>query len=171
MNSNQLKENEYSSFYKNYITILGEVNLLDVLNNSLENLINTLKNLPEEKLQYRYEEGKWTIKELIQHIIDAERVLSYRALRFARNDTTNLQGFDEDWYVKNSNGNDRNFDELLNEFSLLRKATILLFKSFSNEMLTNIGSANGSDISVRALGFIIAGHQIHHLNIITKKYL
>ncbi len=171
MNSNQLKENEYSSFYKNYITILGEVNLLEVLTNSLENLISTLKNLPEEKLQYRYEEGKWTIKELIQHIIDAERVLSYRALRFARNDTTNLQGFDEDWYVKNSNGNDRNFDELLNEFSLLRKATISLFKSFSNEMLTNIGSANGSDISVRALGFIIAGHQIHHLNIIKEKYL
>lgn len=171
MNSNQLKEDEYSSFYKNYITILGEINLLEVLNNSLENLINTLKNLPEEKLQYRYEEGKWTIKELIQHIIDAERVLSYRALRFARNDATNLQGFDEDWYVKNSNGNDRDFDELLNEFSLVRKATILLFKSFSNEMLTNTGSANGSVVSVRALGFIIAGHQIHHLNIIKEKYL
>ncbi|WP_457611590.1 DinB family protein [Lutibacter sp.] len=171
MNSNQLKENEYSSFYKNYITILGDVNLLEVLNNSLENLISTLKNLPEDKLQYRYEEGKWTIKELIQHIIDAERVLSYRALRFSRNDATNLQGFDEDWYVKNSNGNDRDFDELLNEFSLVRKATISLFKSFSNKMLTNIGSANGSDISVRALGFIIAGHQIHHLNIIKEKYL
>ncbi len=171
MNSNQLKEDEYSSFYKNYVTILGEINLLEVLNNSLENLINTLKNLPEEKLQYRYEEGKWTIKELIQHIIDAERVLSYRALRFARNDATNLQGFDEDWYVKNSNGNDRDFDELLNEFSLVRKATILLFKSFSNEMLTNTGSANGSVVSVRALGFIIAGHQIHHLNIIKEKYL
>jgi len=171
MNSNQLKENEYSSFYKNYITILGEVNLLEVLNNSLENLISTLKNLPEDKLQYRYEEGKWTIKELIQHIIDAERVLSYRALRFSRNDTTNLQGFDEDWYVENSNGNDRDFDELLSEFSLVRKATISLFKSFSNKMLTNIGSANGSDISVRALGFIIAGHQIHHLNIIKEKYL
>ncbi|WP_457619062.1 DinB family protein [Lutibacter sp.] len=171
MNSNQLKEDEYSSFYKNYVTILGEINLLEVLNNSLENLINTLKNLPEEKLQYRYEEGKWTIKELIQHIIDAERVLSYRALRFARNDATNLQGFDENWYVKNSNGNDRDFDELLNEFSLVRKATILLFKSFSNEMLTNTVSANGSVVSVRALGFIIAGHQIHHLNIIKEKYL
>jgi len=171
MNANQLKENEYSPFYKNYITILGDVNLLDILNDSLENLMNTLKDLPEEKLQYRYEEGKWTIKELIQHIIDAERVLSYRALRFARNDTTDLQGFDEDWYVNNSNGNSRDFNELLNEFSLIRKATISLFKSFSNEMLINAGSANGNNMSVRALGFIIAGHQIHHLNIIKEKYL
>lgn len=171
MNANQLKENEYSPFYKNYITILGNVNLLEILNDSLENLMNTLKGLPEEKLQYRYEEGKWTIKELIQHIIDAERVLSYRALRFARNDTTDLQGFDEDWYVNNSNGNSRDFNELLNEFSLIRKATISLFKSFSNEMLINAGSANGNNMSVRALGFIIAGHQIHHLNIIKEKYL
>jgi hypothetical protein len=171
MNSNQLNENEYAPFYKNYITTLGDVNLLEILNDSLQEILKTVKNLPEEKLVYRYAEGKWTIKELIQHIIDAERVLSYRALRFSRNDITDLRGFNEDWYVDNSNGNDRNFSDLLHELSLIRKASISLFSSFSNEMLTMSGSANGSLMSVRALGFIIAGHQMHHLRIIKEKYL
>ena len=120
---------------------------------------------------YSYAEGKWTIKELVQHIIDAERVLSYRALRFSRNDTTNLSGFDEDWYVANSNGNERNFKDMLQEFIHVRNSTILLFKSFKPEMLLINGTASNSDMSVRALGFIIAGHQTHHLKIIKEKYL
>lgn len=171
MNSTQLNDNEYALFYKNYIQRLGDVNLIEVLNNSLQDIVTTIKDLPEEKLVYRYAEGKWTIKELVQHIIDAERVLSYRALRFSRNDITDLHGFDEDWYVDNSNGNNRNFSELLNELTLIRKASISLFNSFSDDMLTMKGSANGSKMSVRALGFIIAGHQMHHLKIIKEKYL
>lgn len=171
MTSLQLSENEYAPFYKNYIKTLGDVNLHQVLNDSFEDLIETLQNIPEEKLEYRYEEGKWTIKELVQHIIDAERVLSYRALRFSRNDATDLHGFDEDWYVDNSNGNSRNFKDILEEFSHLRKANIALFHSFTSEMLALIGSSNGSDMTVRALGFIITGHQTHHLKIIKEKYL
>ena len=171
MNSNQINENEYAPFYKNYITSLGDVYLLDILNDSLQELSATVKDLPEEKLVYRYAKGKWTIKELLQHIIDAERVLSYRALRFSRNDITDLHGFNEDWYVDNSNGNDRNFNELLHELTLIRKASISLFNSFSNEMLTMTGSANGSLMSVRALGFVIAGHLMHHLKIIKDEYL
>ena len=171
MNSSQLKENEYAPFYKNYIIGLGTVNLLEILNDSLHEILKTVKDLPEEKLIFRYAKGKWTIKELVQHIIDAERVLSYRALRFSRNDVTDLHGFNEDWYVDNSNGNDRDFSELLHELELIRNASISLFKSFSNEMLTMTGSANGSLMSVRALGFIIAGHQMHHLKIIKEKYL
>ena len=171
MNSSQLIESEYALFYKNYIKSLGEVDLFEVLNSSLEDTLTTLKNLPEEKLIYRYDVGKWTIKELIQHIIDAERVLSYRAIRFSRNDTTDLHGFDEDWYVDNSNGNDRDFKELLEEFTNIRKSSISLFKSFTNEMLLMKGTANGSIISVRALGFIIAGHHLHHLKVIKEKYL
>lgn len=171
MTSLQLSENEYAPFYKNYIKTLGDVNLHQVLNDSFEDLIEKLQNIPEEKLEYRYEEGKWTIKELVQHIIDAERVLSYRALRFSRNDATDLHGFDEDWYVDNSNGNSRNFKDILEEFSHLRKANIALFHSFTSEMLALIGSSNGSDMTVRALGFIITGHQTHHLKIIKEKYL
>jgi len=171
MNSTQLKDNEYAPFYKNYIKSLGDVNLIDILNHSLQDIVSTVKDLSKDKLVYRYAEGKWTIKELIQHIIDAERVLSYRALRFSRNDVTDLHGFNEDWYVNNSNGNERNFNDLLNELTLIRKASISLFNSFTDEMLTMQGSANGSIMSVRALGFIIAGHQMHHLKIIKEKYL
>ncbi len=171
MNSVQLNENEYAPFYSSYIESLGEVNLFDVLNTSLKDLVSTLENLPEEKLIYSYAEGKWSIKELVQHIIDAERVLSYRALRFSRNDATNLPGFDEDWYVNNSNGNTRNFKDLLKEFINIRNASISLFNSFTPEMMFLTGSANNSDMTVRALGFIIAGHQMHHLKIIKEKYL
>jgi hypothetical protein len=171
MNSNQLNENEYAPFYKNYIKALGNVNLFEVLNSSLEEILKTLKNLPEEKLSFRYDNDKWTIKELLQHIIDAERVLSYRALRFSRNDPSDLQGFDEDWYVGNSNSNERNLEDLLEEFTYLRKASISLFNSFTSEMMPMLGTANESIMSVRALGFIIVGHQMHHLKIIKEKYL
>ena len=171
MNSVKLSENEYAPFYSNYIKGLGEVNLLEVLNSSLKDLVSTLENVPEEKQVYRYAEGKWTIKELLQHIIDAERVLSYRALRFSRKDATDLQGFNEDWYVVNSNGNERDFKDLLEEFINVRSACISLFKSFTPEMMAMIGSANNSDMTVRALGFIIPGHQMHHLKIIKERYL
>jgi len=171
MTTLQVNENEYAPFYKNYIKILGTVDLFEILNNSLEDLLLTIKHLPEEKLNFSYQEGKWTIKELVQHIIDAERVLSYRALRFSRNDSTDLPGFNEDWYVENSNGNDRSIQDLLEEFTYLRKGSIALFRSFTDEMFELSGSINGSDMSVRALGFIIAGHQIHHLKIIKEKYL
>ena len=171
MNSRQVSAQEYAPFYSQYIKALGEVDLIEVLEASLKDLIATLECLQEEKLIYRYVEGKWTIKELMQHIIDTERVLSYRALRFSRNDTTNLPGFDEDWYVANSNGNERNFKDILQEFIHVRNSTILLFKSFKPAMLLISGTASNSDMTVRALGFIIAGHQMHHLKIIKEKYL
>ena len=171
MNSVHLNDNEYAPFYASYIKALGKVDLFEVLKNSSEDLIDTLQNLPKEKLVFKYEEGKWTIKELVQHIIDTERILSYRALRFSRNDATDLPGFNENWYVDCSFANKRDFNELLDEFSLLRKTTIALFKSFTPEMFLMTGSANKSDMTVRALGFIIAGHQMHHLKTIKEKYL
>lgn len=171
MNSVHLTENEYAPFYSGYIKGLGAVDLLDILTTSEGEVIAALQNLSKEQSVFRYAEGKWTIKELIQHIIDAERVLSYRALRFARNDDTDLPGFDEDWYVDNSSGNDRDLSDLLHEFSQVRAATISLFKSFSSEVLTLSGTANGNPMTVRALGFIIAGHAMHHLKIIKERYL
>ncbi|MDD3722890.1 MAG: DinB family protein [Lutibacter sp.] len=171
MNLSQLNENEYNPHYKQYISALGNVDLFEILTTSSEELLKTIKDLPEEKLLFRYNEGKWSIKELLQHVIDTERIMSYRALRFSRNDATELQGFDENWYVENSNGNDRNFNNLLEEFTCTRRASISLFKSFTDEMLLLSGTANGSDLTVRALGFIIAGHQIHHLKIIKERYL
>ena len=171
MNLSQLNENEYNPYYKHYILELGNVDLIEILRTSSEELLETIKDLSEEKLAFQYAEGKWTIKELLQHLIDTERIMSYRALRFSRSDATELQGFDENWYVENSNGNDRNFNDLLDEFTCTRRASISLFKSFTDEMLQLSGTANGSDMTVRALGFIIAGHQTHHLKIIKERYL
>jgi len=171
MNSNQLNNNEYASFYKNYIKTVGTSNLFEILTTSHDELILTVKNLSEEKLMFSYAEGKWTIKELLQHLIDTERVMCYRALRFSRNDATDLPGFDENLFVENSNGNERTSIDLLEEFTLVRKSTISLFKSFSAKMLSTTGTIDGSIMSVRALGFIVAGHQIHHLKVIRERYL
>ena len=171
MNSVHLNDNEYSPFFKNYINALGEVNLFEVLDNSISNFVNLVKDLPEEKLEFRYAEGKWTIKELIQHLIDTERILGYRALRFSRNDATEIHGFDEDWFVANSNGNERTINDLLDELTIVRKSSILLFKSFSKEMFSMSGLADGNEMTVRALSFIIPGHQIHHTAIIKERYL
>lgn len=171
MNLSQLDENEYNPHYKHYISTLGNVDLFEILRTSSEELLELIKDLSEEKMIYRYEEGKWSIKELLQHLIDTERIMSYRALRFARNDATELAGFDENWYVDNSNGNNRNSNDLAEEFMCTRSASISLFKSFTDEMLLLSGTANGSDMTVRALGFIIAGHQLHHLKIIKERYL
>lgn len=171
MNSRQLNDNEYSPFFKNYINTLGEVDLFEILDNSIADFVNLVKDLPEEKLEFRYAEGKWTIKELIQHLIDTERILGYRALRFSRNDAIEIHGFDEDWFVANSNGNERTINELLDELTIVRKSSILLFKSFSKEMFAMSGIADGNEMTVRALSFIIPGHQIHHTTIIKERYL
>ncbi|MGV6845296.1 MAG: DinB family protein [Lutibacter sp.] len=171
MKTTDLNTSEFAPFYKDYIYSLGTVGLFEILTVSHQNILKTLTNLPEEKLNYSYTTGKWSIKEILQHLIDAERILSYRALRFSRNDQTEIPGYNEDFYVKNSNGKTRNIESLLKEFTLVRNATIALFESFSVEMLTNIGVANNSNMSVRALGFIIAGHQMHHLKVIKEKYL
>jgi len=171
MNVNQLSEKEYNSYFKIYLDALKNVELIEILESSFDEFLIVVKNLPEEKLMFRYAEDKWTIKELIQHLIDTERIMSCRALRFSRNDATELQGFDENWYVDYSNGNDRNITDILEEYNYLRKTSISLFKSFSDEMLINFGTADGSEMSVRALGFIIAGHQRHHLKIMKERYL
>jgi len=143
-----------------------------------ENLILTqnifedlLHNISEEKQLFVYAKGKWTIKELIQHLIDTERVFCYRALCFARNEKTSLPGFDQDVFVEYAHANERNYQDLLDEMSVVRKSTIQLFKSFSDEDLQRVGVGSDREMSVRAAGFIIAGHQNHHLKIIQERYL
>jgi uncharacterized damage-inducible protein DinB len=124
-----------------------------------------------DKFDYQYSEGKWTIKEIIQHLIDSERVFSYRALRISRNDNTPLPGFDENYYVANSNGKERSLQSLLTEMAVVRQSTLSLFNSFSEEQLTKIGIASNREVSVRAIGFIIIGHQKHHQKIFEERYL
>ena len=137
MKLNQLPENEYSEFFATYIKALDDVHLVEELEISLHDFIKFVQNIPMDKFDYRYAEGKWTIKDIIQHIIDTERIFGYRALRISRNDKTPLPGFDENEYVENTNANNRGLQELLTEFSAVRHSNLLLFKSFSEEQLRN----------------------------------
>ena len=171
MKSNQLPINEYADFYKSYIQALEDVELIEELEICLHEFIKFVQNIPMDKFDYRYEVGKWTIKEIIQHLIDSERVFSYRALRISRNDKTPLPGFNENEYVDNSNGNVRNLQGLLTELAVVRQATLSLFNSFSQEQLIKIGIASNNEVSVRAIGFIIIGHQKHHQKIFAERYL
>ena len=125
----------------------------------------------EEKSKYKYAPGKWTLKEVLQHIIDAERIFAYRALAFARNDTNTLPSFDENDYANNSNANDQNWSDLISEFFSVRESTEYLFDSFSEEALNTIGKASNYTIGVNTLGFVIIGHTNHHLTIIKERYL
>ena len=171
MNSSTLQPTEYASYYSPYINALGNVNLLEELENSIQNFEEFLKQIPLEKHEFRYAEGKWTIKDIVQHLIDTERVLAYRSLRFARKDQTPLHSFDENEYVDATAANKRTLTDLLQEYKAVRLSTLYLFKSFSNEELMYTGIASNNSFTVRAIGFIIAGHQKHHQRIITERYL
>ena len=171
MNSNQLPVNEYSQFNATYINALDNVELLEELEISLHDFIRFVQNIPMDKFDYRYAEGKWTIKDIIQHIIDAERIFGYRALRISRNDQTPLPGFEENNYVENTDANSRSIQGLLTELSALRHSNLLMFKSFTEEQLTRMGTASNHSISVRALGFLIIGHQKPHQKVFQERYL
>jgi uncharacterized damage-inducible protein DinB len=168
-----IPKNEYTPYFEQYLQLVSKEgkSIIEYLIDSQKNFESLLRNLPLEKHNFSYAEGKWTMKELIQHIIDTERIFSYRALCFARNDSTSLPGFDQDIFVENDNANDRNYYDLLDEMAVLRKSSVQLYKSFSDEALLRIGVASENKMSVRALGYLFSGHQIHHLNIVKERYL
>jgi len=171
MSIKDLNYYEYNSFYQTYIDACGSNGLMDELKANYKKSLKLFKSIPFEKHEYRYDIDKWTIKELLQHLIDSERIFTYRALRIAREDKTNIPGYEHNDYVPVSRANNRKYKDLINEFKFVRKGSIALYKSFDEKMLLSIGVANNDDISVRAIGFIIAGHYNHHLNIITERYL
>lgn len=171
MDKFSIGENEYPSGFANYIAAAGDVNLIEELEISLHDFIKFVQNIPMDKFDYRYADGKWTIKEIIQHLIDTERILAYRALRISRNDKTPLPSFDENEYVINSNADSRSIQNLLTEFSAVRHSNVFLYKSFSAEQLLKLGTASNNEISVRALGLTIIGHQKHHQRIFDERYL
>jgi uncharacterized damage-inducible protein DinB len=171
MNSGQLLENEYSGGFATYVREAGNVNLIEELEISLHDFIRFVQNIPMDKFDYRYAEGKWTIKEIIQHVIDTERIFAYRALRFSRFDKTPLQSFEENDYAANTNAGGRSIQDLLTELSAVRHSNLLFYKSLSEEQLKAIGTASNNQISVRALGFVIIGHQKHHQKVFEERYL
>ena len=171
MKVNELSKNEYSSFNATYINAFDDVSLVEGLENGLNQLVSFMQHIPAEKLEYRYAENKWTIKDILLHLIDAERIFAYRALRIGRGDKTPLAGFEENDYVPYAMANNRTLESLITEFQFVRNSTLSLFKSFSNEQLLFLGTSSSNSISVRAIGFIISGHQNHHLRIIKERYL
>ncbi|MFV5686090.1 DinB family protein [Flavobacterium sp. GB2R13] len=171
MKTDQLPVSEYSEFNATYIRAAGNIDMIEELEICLHDFIRFVQNIPMDKFDYRYAEGKWTIKDIIQHIIDTERIFGYRALRISRNDKTSLPGFEENDYVDNTNANDRNIQDLLAELSAVRHSNLFLFKSFSEEQLKRIGIASNTSISVRAIGFILIGHQKHHQKVFQERYL
>lgn len=171
MKASQLPVKEYAEYFFPYISVLGEVTLNEELEISLHEFIRFVQNIPMDKFDYRYAEGKWTIKEIIQHVIDTERIFAYRALRISRNDQTPLPGFDENNYINNTEANNRGLQDLLTELSAVRHSNIFLFKSFSEQQLQRTGIASNAGISVRAIGFIMIGHQKHHQKVFEERYL
>lgn len=165
------KTGEYAPYTVMYIDLLPDDGLiLQYLQDNLDNTFRFVGSLADDKLSYRHAEGEWTIKEILVHIIDDERIYCYRALRFARNDTIELPGFEQDEYVPYSAANDREIGAIIEEFASVRKATISFFKSLDEEALKRKGIGSGNIMSVRAAAYHIAGHELHHINSIKENY-
>ncbi len=161
---------EFNPYYQTYINKVEGYDFIVSLNQSLAKNLAKLQTLSEEQWNHKYDEDKWTIKEVLIHIMDTERIFAYRALRISRNDKTPLQGFEQNDYVPFYDANDRSIASLLEEYELLRRSTISMFKNMSNEMLERIGTASDAAVSVLAIGYMIAGHEIHHWNVLNDRY-
>lgn len=169
---NEIQPNEYNAYYGHYIKKNDQnTELIDALSQGIPETISFFESLPEDKLLHRYEEGKWTPKEVLLHLIDTERVFVYRALRFARKDETALMGFEQNDFVANSLANERTIPSLLEEYKATRASSIALFKNLDTKLLSTTGTASNSAMSARAAGFIVCGHERHHIEIIKEKYL
>jgi uncharacterized damage-inducible protein DinB len=162
--------NECAPYYMKYINLVQGNSIQEIVNNHAFDLQEFYNSLPEEKADYAYAEGKWTLKQVLQHLTDAERVFAYRALRISRNDATPLASFDENAYVENGFSQQRALSSLKQEFNSVRAATDIFLLSLNDEQIMRMGSASNNPVSVNALAFIIYGHLLHHKNIFTERY-
>ncbi|MEO5782083.1 MAG: DinB family protein [Ginsengibacter sp.] len=162
---------DYPEYFGKYISQVEEDDIAEAFKNQFSKIVALLGSIDETKAGYAYAPGKWTLKELLQHIIDAERIFDYRALCFSRNETISLPSFDENLYADNSDANRRNWESLSNEFINVRRSTEDLYKSFSDTMLQQTGIANNNNTSVLSMGFITIGHVTHHIKVVKEKYL
>jgi hypothetical protein len=165
------RENEIPEHYRRYTGLVQSDELLAALEASLANSLEVFGGMRREKEDFRYAPGKWTTKQVLSHINDCERVFGYRALRFARGDSTPLPPIDENTYAESDNSTGRHLYQIIDEFRAVRSSTMELFRSFSPEMLDRQGTANNTLFSVRVLGWIIAGHCVHHTKILRERYL
>lgn len=158
-------------FYKRYVERLRETDVLDALTDAMRELDELISTIPIELQDFAYEADKWTVRQVLCHLSDVERIMAYRALRFARNDNTPLPGFEENDYASESNPTSRSLTQLRDELKQLRLTTIDLFRSFTPAMLDRNGMANNMEFCVSNLGYIIAGHAMHHCHILQERYL
>lgn len=163
--------NEYNPYYETYVGKVGEGPILSTLSQQGADIAVFFRNLPADRWDYSYADGKWTIKEVLLHIIDTERVFIYRALRVGRKDSTPLPGFDQDPYVITSEANSRTPESLIAEFEAVRAASLQLFSHLPADAWEQMGTASDSPITPLALAYIIAGHELHHIEIIKERYM
>ena len=168
---NRPNESEYAPDYQGYVDQVSESDIMTVLRDELDELDVLLARVPAEKETYAYAEGKWTIREIIGHLIDGERVFGYRALCIARGEKQNLPGFDQNDYMLTAPYGHIELEDLLSELRLVRLSNIAMFRSLDEEAWNRAGTANANEITVRALAFIMAGHVRHHMNVLQERYL
>jgi hypothetical protein len=164
------EQSEYDPYYERYISLVIEDDILDTLASQPTKLGDLFKAVPEDRGEFRYAEGKWSLKEVLGHLIDGERMFAYRLLRISRADETPIEGFEQDGYIEHAHSNRRSFGDLLEEFSLLRRANMLYVNNMADDAWTRVGTANNVKISARALIYIMAGHIEHHLGILRERY-
>lgn len=169
--SGDLPEKEYAPYYQAYIELCGGEYLFKCLRDGKEKFLAFAATLTNEKAHYRYEDNKWSLKEVIGHMTDTERIMAFRALSFARGETGEFPGYDHNAYVDEAKFDNRPLNDLLTDYIHVRESTMDLFESFSPEMLLRTGTASQCIFSVRALGFIIAGHERHHMKVIKDMYM
>jgi len=162
---------EYAAYYARYVQIVGDGDVRMTLQSQVEETLATLRALTPEQTFKRYAGGKWSIREVVGHIIDAERIFAYRALRFARNDRTPLHGFEQDGYIAPGRFDERPWEDLLEELEVVRRGVLLLLGGFDEAAWLRRGVASGAEITVRALAYVIAGHELHHMKIVRERYL
>ncbi|MCQ6561266.1 DinB family protein [Paenibacillus mendelii] len=169
--SNRPSAEEYDTSFERYVELVPEGNIQDLLIQSLQNTIAVFTTVTEDRANYRYAPGKWSLKEVLGHITDNERIMSYRLLRIARGDKTPLAGYDQDILMSGASFDTCSLSDLLEEYTVVRRATLTLLRGLSEEAWSRSGVVNGSESSAAAWAYIIAGHELHHMNVIHDKYL
>lgn len=164
------EKSEYSSYYSTYIGLVSDGDIVQILQEQLDDSFSLLMGLSEIQGLFRYAPEKWSIKEVVGHMADTERIMSYRLLCFARGEKESLPGFNENNYVLSASFDNQTIEELMENFSAVRKSTIQLLKSLKTNVWLRRGNANGAEVSVRAIAYIIAGHELHHRQIIKERY-
>lgn len=165
------RETEYAEFYRGYVALVEDSLITEVLARQLGETVARLRDIPSEMTSYRYAEGKWNIAEVLGHMIDTERVMAFRALSFARGDTSEIIGMDQEQYAMNAGYGECDFSGLIDEFEMVRRSNILFFEHLTEESWDRKGIASGHPVTVRALAYILAGHERHHMNILRERYL